>query len=261
MVRTILAVFLAAVVPTARRGQREHPGRRAVHPRPDASQHHRHAGGVGSHPSADALPRRGQVVVEQVVRPVAVRARRLPRQPRQGRPRGVAPVHRPAVHVGEPLVLFPEGERKSGPLVLPLRDGAAYIAVKSGVPIVPVGIGGSERVMPRGANFIKPRKIVALVGEADRRWTIDDSGSVPACRRARSHRAAARGAAAVVRRRPGPRRLTSGRRAAVGVRPRSRPAGRWPATPDRWRRTARVPSAWTAAARRRRRSRCPGGWP
>ena len=79
---------------------------------------------------------------------------------------------------GEPLVLFPEGERKSGPLVLPLRDGAAYIAVKSGVPIVPVGIGGSERVMPRGANFIKPRKIVALIGEPIE-VTLDDSGRFP----------------------------------------------------------------------------------
>ncbi|MGZ4793331.1 MAG: lysophospholipid acyltransferase family protein, partial [Ilumatobacteraceae bacterium] len=43
---------------------------------------------------------------------------------------------------GEPLVLFPEGERKSGPLVQPLFDGATFIAVKAGVPIVPVGIGG-----------------------------------------------------------------------------------------------------------------------
>src|SRR3954464_11381419 len=48
---------------------------------------------------------------------------------------------------GEPLVLFPEGERKSGPLIQPLFDGATYIAVKAGVPIVPVGIGGSGRGM------------------------------------------------------------------------------------------------------------------
>ena len=42
---------------------------------------------------------------------------------------------------GEPLVLFPEGERKSGPDVQPLFDGAAYLALKANVPIVPVGIG------------------------------------------------------------------------------------------------------------------------
>jgi 1-acyl-sn-glycerol-3-phosphate acyltransferase len=66
---------------------------------------------------------------------------------------------------GEPLVLFPEGERKSGAVIQPLFDGAAYIAVKAGVPIVPVGIGGSERVMPKGARFIFPHRVVVVVGE------------------------------------------------------------------------------------------------
>jgi 1-acyl-sn-glycerol-3-phosphate acyltransferase len=62
-------------------------------------------------------------------------------------------------------VLFPEGERKSGPLVQPLFDGATYIAVKARVPIVPVGIGGSERAMPKGAKFISPRKVHVVVGK------------------------------------------------------------------------------------------------
>ncbi len=66
---------------------------------------------------------------------------------------------------GEPLVLFPEGERKSGAIVQPLFEGAAYIAMKTGVPIVPVGIGGSERVMPKGAKFIFPRKVHVMVGK------------------------------------------------------------------------------------------------
>lgn len=65
---------------------------------------------------------------------------------------------------GEPLVLFPEGERKSGPIVQPLFEGAAYIAAKTGAPIIPVGIGGSERAMPKGAKFIYPRKLHVVVG-------------------------------------------------------------------------------------------------
>jgi 1-acyl-sn-glycerol-3-phosphate acyltransferase len=65
---------------------------------------------------------------------------------------------------GEPLVLFPEGERKSGPLVQPLFDGATYVAVKAGVPIVPVGIGGSERAMRKGAKYISPRKLHVVIG-------------------------------------------------------------------------------------------------
>ena len=65
---------------------------------------------------------------------------------------------------GEPLVLFPEGERKSGVVVQPLFEGAAYVAMKTGVPIIPVGIGGSERAMPKGAKFIYPRKMHVIVG-------------------------------------------------------------------------------------------------
>jgi 1-acyl-sn-glycerol-3-phosphate acyltransferase len=69
------------------------------------------------------------------------------------------------LEAGEPLVLFPEGERKSGSTVQPLFDGAAYVALRTGVPIVPVGIGGSERVMPKGSRFIYPRKVNVVVGE------------------------------------------------------------------------------------------------
>jgi 1-acyl-sn-glycerol-3-phosphate acyltransferase len=65
---------------------------------------------------------------------------------------------------GEPLVLFPEGERKSGPVVQPLFDGAVYVAAKSQVPIVPVGIGGSERVMPKGVRMVRPHKVHVVIG-------------------------------------------------------------------------------------------------
>lgn len=66
---------------------------------------------------------------------------------------------------GEPLVLFPEGERKDGPTIQPLFDGAAFVAAKAGVAIIPVGIGGSDRVMPRGAKFVFPRKVRIIIGE------------------------------------------------------------------------------------------------
>lgn len=70
------------------------------------------------------------------------------------------------LEAGEPLVLFPEGERKSGPVVQPLFDGAVYVAIKAEVPIVPVGIGGSERVMPKKARFVYPRKVHIEIGPA-----------------------------------------------------------------------------------------------
>lgn len=66
---------------------------------------------------------------------------------------------------GEPLVIFPEGGRRSGPVVEPLQEGAAYLALRTGVPIVPVGIGGSERAMPKGAKLMRPTRVHIVVGE------------------------------------------------------------------------------------------------
>jgi 1-acyl-sn-glycerol-3-phosphate acyltransferase len=66
---------------------------------------------------------------------------------------------------GEPLVMFPEGTRRAGPAVEDLFDGPAYVAARTGVPLVPVGIGGSDKAMPVGAKFIRPHRIVLVVGE------------------------------------------------------------------------------------------------
>lgn len=82
------------------------------------------------------------------------------------------------LEAGEPLVLFPEGTRQSGNAVKPLMDGSAYIAVKAGVPIVPVGVGGSEAVMPKGAKFIRFKKCVLVVGEPISAQ-VDAEGRVP----------------------------------------------------------------------------------
>ena len=67
--------------------------------------------------------------------------------------------------LGEPLVMFPEGTRQSGPNIHPLFDGAAYLSIKSGVPIVPVGFGGTEGVMPKGSKKILPKKCSVVVGK------------------------------------------------------------------------------------------------
>jgi len=80
---------------------------------------------------------------------------------------------------GEPLVLFPEGERKAGPVIHPLYTGAVYIAVKAGVPIVPVGIGGSEVVMPKKAKFVYPRKVHVEIGPPIPPPQVPETGRIP----------------------------------------------------------------------------------
>ena len=67
---------------------------------------------------------------------------------------------------GHALVLFPEGTRKEGLSVAPLHDGAMFVAARTGAKIVPVGIGGSDRAMPKGAKLPRPSKIRIVVGRA-----------------------------------------------------------------------------------------------
>jgi 1-acyl-sn-glycerol-3-phosphate acyltransferase len=71
-----------------------------------------------------------------------------------------------ALRDGEPVVLFPEGARQSGPTVQPVFEGAAFVAARAGVPIIPVGIGGSEWAMSKGKKRILPVKVVMVVGPA-----------------------------------------------------------------------------------------------
>ena len=65
---------------------------------------------------------------------------------------------------GHALVLFPEGTRKEGRTVAPLHDGAMFLAARTGARVVPVGIGGSDRAMPKGAKLPRPAKITIVVG-------------------------------------------------------------------------------------------------
>jgi 1-acyl-sn-glycerol-3-phosphate acyltransferase len=80
---------------------------------------------------------------------------------------------------GEPLVVFPEGTRQSGPVVQPLFEGAAYVASRAGVPIVPVGIGGSEAAMPKGSKMIRPVKVHVVIGAPLLPPAPSDGGRVP----------------------------------------------------------------------------------
>ena len=65
---------------------------------------------------------------------------------------------------GEPLLVFPEGTRQSGHEVQPLFDGAAYLSAKTGAPVVPVGVAGTEAALPTGSNFPKRTKVRVVVG-------------------------------------------------------------------------------------------------
>jgi 1-acyl-sn-glycerol-3-phosphate acyltransferase len=72
---------------------------------------------------------------------------------------------RAALEHGEPVAIFPEGTRRRGREVADLFDGTAYLAVKLGVPIVPVGIGGSEAILASGKKVPKLHRVAVVVGQ------------------------------------------------------------------------------------------------
>ncbi len=62
--------------------------------------------------------------------------------------------------------LFPEGTRHSGPDPLDtLKPGFVSIFRRASVPVIPVGIAGADKAMPRGAAFIRPRPVRIVFGE------------------------------------------------------------------------------------------------
>jgi len=65
---------------------------------------------------------------------------------------------------GEPVVLFPEGTRRQGAVVSDLFEGASYMAARAGVPIIPVGIGGSQRALGKGMRLPRPVHVHLCVG-------------------------------------------------------------------------------------------------
>lgn len=66
---------------------------------------------------------------------------------------------------GEALVVFPEGARQDGPRILPLFEGSVWLASRAGVPIYPMGIGGSQAAMPIGVLMPRPKKVTFVIGD------------------------------------------------------------------------------------------------
>jgi 1-acyl-sn-glycerol-3-phosphate acyltransferase len=54
------------------------------------------------------------------------------------------------IRQGSSVVMFPEGTRSRDGQLLPFKRGGFMLAVRAGVPVIPVTISGSGRVNPGG---------------------------------------------------------------------------------------------------------------
>jgi 1-acyl-sn-glycerol-3-phosphate acyltransferase len=62
----------------------------------------------------------------------------------------------PALKAGDVVGVYPEGTRSPDGRLYRGRTGVARLALGAGVPVVPVGMIGTEKVQPIGARFPRP---------------------------------------------------------------------------------------------------------
>lgn len=67
------------------------------------------------------------------------------------------------LEAGEPVGIFPEGTRNLEGTA-EAQGGAAFLALRAGVPIVPVGIAGTDRIRPAGTRIPRFPKVVISFG-------------------------------------------------------------------------------------------------
>jgi 1-acyl-sn-glycerol-3-phosphate acyltransferase len=88
----------------------------------------------------------------------------------------------PALKAGDMVAVYPEGTRSPDGRLYRGRTGAARLAVAAGVPIIPVGVIGTEKVQPIGQPYPKPvgwgkvtikfGKPIETTGRADDRTSL-----------------------------------------------------------------------------------------
>jgi 1-acyl-sn-glycerol-3-phosphate acyltransferase len=62
------------------------------------------------------------------------------------------------------MLLFPEGGRSAEGLQ-EFKEGAAHLAIRAGVPAVPIGIQGTPPILPIGSLNVRPGRVLVRVGQ------------------------------------------------------------------------------------------------
>jgi 1-acyl-sn-glycerol-3-phosphate acyltransferase len=68
------------------------------------------------------------------------------------------------LNAGGSFFVFPEGTRSRTGDLLPFRKGAFVMAMRAGVPVVPIAISGARNAMRKGSPIIRPATVRLRVG-------------------------------------------------------------------------------------------------
>jgi 1-acyl-sn-glycerol-3-phosphate acyltransferase len=62
------------------------------------------------------------------------------------------------------ILIFPEGGRSHDGVLKPFKDGAAYIAIKAGVPVVPLAISGTREILAMHSATFHRGQVTLRIG-------------------------------------------------------------------------------------------------
>jgi 1-acyl-sn-glycerol-3-phosphate acyltransferase len=79
-----------------------------------------------------------------------------------------------ALRSGMPLFVFPEGGRTATGELQTFLSGAAYLAIRAQVPLIPIALSGVYDLLPIGTRHLFPGELTVTVGDA-----IDTTGMTP----------------------------------------------------------------------------------
>ena len=65
---------------------------------------------------------------------------------------------------GISLLIFPEGGRTHDGQLASFKEGAAYIAIRAGVPLVPIALQGTRQVLPYGSGHVRSGRVIMRIG-------------------------------------------------------------------------------------------------
>lgn len=70
------------------------------------------------------------------------------------------------LRAGLSFAVYPEGTRSQDGRLLPFKKGAFLIAIRAGVPVVPVSIVGAQDLLRKGEWAVRPGEVIVRFGQA-----------------------------------------------------------------------------------------------